>query len=265
MAVLAQRVLYAGVRILGPRIIPGAREPWEHPLPEDRWRDLVDRWSGSVGRVDSAAMYYRPQAGRTGFSVLLLREGRGVGFARVSTESERLAHEAKVIAALNAARPESFRVAGLLGSDTSDDVGWLLTESVPNYPLGAVRRASARASVAAELSTILAGALPRPSGVPAHWTPAHGDFSPWNLRTHLNGSIQVIDWEDAGYAPPGVDVLYGGLTAHVSMGTPLPGSAPAEARGWVDELLSDRIDTQPETAHLNGQTREILRSIPVED
>lgn len=265
VALFAQRLLYAGVRMFGPRLLPGERTGWTPPLPEERWETLLDEWRGHVGAIDSVALYHRPQTGRVGFSALLLRDGRGVGFSRVSTELERIAHEASVIRALNAAGPRSFRVAKLIASGTSGELGWTLSESVPNYPLAAVRRTSTREKVAAELSAILEHAIERPTGTPDHWVPAHGDLAPWNLRLRLNGDVQLIDWEDAGYAPPGTDLLYGALMAHMSMGTGLPSSAPAEARKWVDALLTHRISTQPEAAAETTRTREILRSIAISD
>lgn len=263
LAVLAQRLLYTGVRLLGPGLIPGQRVPWSAPLPEVQWGALLNEWSDHVGPIDSIALYHRPQSGRIGFSSLLLRDGRGVGFARVSAETARIAHEASVVRALSEAGPQTFHVASLLASDVSEDVGWMLSASVPNYPLGAVRRGATREAVVAELSEILHGTIDRPAGTPAHWVPAHGDLAPWNLRTRLNGDVQVIDWEDAGYAPPGVDLLYGALTAHVAMGTRLPDRAEAEAHAWVDDLLTQRIDSQPETATEATRTRAILRGIAI--
>lgn len=263
LVVLAQRFLYTGVRLFGPGLIPGERVPWSAPLSEDNWGALLHEWGEHVGLIDSIALYHRPQAGRIGFSALLLRGGRGVGFARVSTERTRIAHEATIVRALNEAGPRTFQVANLLSSNVSAEFGWMLSESVPNYPLGAVRRASTREAVVSELSEILDGTMDRPAGTPAHWVPAHGDLAPWNLRTRLNGDVQVIDWEDAGYAPPGVDLLYGALTAHVAMGTRLPDRAEAEARAWVDDLLTQRIDSQPETANEATRTRAILRGIPI--
>jgi hypothetical protein len=263
MKVLAHRGLYLGVRLVGSRIIPGERAAWEPPLPADEWESLQDAWRGHVGRFDGVALYRRPQAGRAGFAALLLDRGRGVAFARVHPDAARVANEAAVLEIVHRARPRSFRVARPIASDLHGEDAWLLTTSVPNYPLGAVRRADTRALVARELSDILLDALPRPAGIPAHWVPAHGDFTPWNLRTELSGAVRVIDWEDAGYAPPGVDVLYGGLTAHETFGTPLPIVTTAEARDWIDDLLSARIGEQAATADGSRALRGALRSVPV--
>ncbi|KNY05445.1 phosphotransferase [Microbacterium sp. GCS4] len=244
-------------------MVPGERARWTPPLPEEVWSGLLEEWTSHVGRVDSVAVYHRPQTGRVGLSALLLREGRGVGFVRVSNDVARVNHEARVVRALNRARPETFRVAELVAAEDVNGLGWMLSESVPNYPLGAVRRSRTREAVAAEISDVLSDALDRPADVPPHWTVAHGDLSPWNLRRRISGAVQVIDWEDAAYAPPGVDALYGALTAHVSLGTPLPVSAPAEAHAWVDDLLSGRIATQPDAAAEITRTRDVLRAIPV--
>lgn len=234
-------------------------------MPEATWSDLIDEWSGHVGRIDSLALYHRPQAGRVGMSALLLRAGRGVGFVRVSSATERVAHEARVVEALTRASPATFHVAGYLAANEAGGLGWLLSESAPNYPLGAVRSSATRENVAAEISEILGKSLDRPADVPRHWVPAHGDLSPWNLRRRLDGTVQVIDWEDTAFAPPGVDALYGALTAHVSLGTELPDVAPSEARAWVDDLLLSRIAAQPDAATEIARTREILLRIPAAD
>jgi hypothetical protein len=239
--VLAQRVLYAGVRVVGPRLIPGERVAWTAPLPEDEWSALLQAWRDTAGGFDSLAMYLRPQAGRAGFAALLLDRGRAVAFARVQIDRSRIEREYLVMRQLSAARPSSFRVARPISWGETAGAGWLLTSSVPNYPLGAVRSARTRRAVSAELSEILLGTLPRPEDVPDHWVPAHGDFSPWNLRTELTGTVRVIDWEDAGFAPPATDLLYGALTAHATFGTPLPAAVPAEAADWVEGILSERI------------------------
>jgi hypothetical protein len=60
-AVFVQRLLYAGVRAFGPRLLPGERSPWDHPVPDDQWHEMLDRWTDSVGRIDSAAIIQRSE------------------------------------------------------------------------------------------------------------------------------------------------------------------------------------------------------------
>lgn len=208
------------------------------------------------------AVYHRPQLGREGFAVLLLRKGKGVGFARVHPDRERVKREFTVLELLHAAQPRSFAVARPVAFGESEPAAWMLTESVPNYPLGAVRRESTRQAVAAELSQVLNGRLDRPAGTPSHWVPAHGDFAPWNLRTELGGKVRVIDWEDATYAPPGVDLLYGSLTAHATFGSRLLSSTTVEAARWIDELLQKRSLSETGARTETEDLRALLRLIP---
>ena len=260
--VMAQRVWYAAVRLAGPRLIPGRRSTWSPPLPEDEWAAVLDAWRRTVGEFDSLAMYLRPQAARGGFAALLLDHGRGVGFARVQTDEGRVMREYSVMSQLHEARPSSFRVAQPLATGAIGSSWWMLTSSVPNYPLGAVRSARTREVVSSELSQILLDTLDRPAGVPRHWVPAHGDFSPWNLRTELSGTVWVIDWEDVGFAPPGVDLLYGSLTAHTTFGAPLPSAIPDEAGEWVERMLLDRIRREGQPGDANSVLVTALRDLP---
>jgi hypothetical protein len=130
-------MLYAGVRVVGPRLIPGERAAWAPPLPEDEWTAVLRAWREAVGDFDSLAMYLRPQAGRTGFAALLLDRGRAVAFARVQADKGRVEREYLVMSHLSAARPSSFRVARPISQGEIGGSGWMLTSSVPNYPLGA--------------------------------------------------------------------------------------------------------------------------------
>lgn len=240
LAVAAQRALYLGVRVVGSGLIPGSREAWAIPAPTDEWQELVGAWADETGGFDQIALYHRPQPGRTGFSALLLRRGRGVAFARVHPDEARVTHEYAVLSHIHASEPSTFRVAQPIAWGRVASASWMLTTSVPNYPLGAVRRAATRQRVSDELTAILDPRLTRPPGTPEHWVASHGDFTPWNLRTD-RGRVIVIDWEDAGFAPPGTDLLYGDLTAHTTFGSRLPATAPAEAADAIEQMLRARL------------------------
>lgn len=249
--VWAQRALYLAVLVAGPRIIPGERGRWVTPVEEDVWSVLLESWSSCVGKFDELVLYRRPQAGRTGFAALLLRDGKGIAFARYHPDGSRILREYGVVSAVHGARPRSFAVARpIAAGKLADDAGWLLSESLPNYPLGAVRSERVREVVAREVSEVLADAITRPSGTPGDWVPAHGDFAPWNLRTLLSGRVCVIDWEDVTFAPAGVDQLYGALTAHATFGSAMPSDAPAEAIEWILRLVRARGHDSPEDAAL---------------
>jgi len=84
-------------------------------------------------------------------------------------------------------------------------------------------------------------ALPRPAEIPQHWEPMHGDFTPWNLRQQRNGNLFLIDWEDAGWAPPGADqVYYRGAERVLGRDSVVP--AYSESRNyWIQRLQERRI------------------------
>jgi hypothetical protein len=249
--VLAQRVLYAGVRLGGARFLPGERASWDDPIASAVFTDFVRQWRDAFGVWDSAALYRRPQSARAGCALLLLRQGRGVGFVRITADSSKAENEFAVMSGVAAARPSTFTVASPVGWGAEAGHAWVGTRSVPNYPLGAVRRPALRLAVTQELDAILDDVLPRPDDTPPHWRGSHGDLAPWNLRTDLAGVVRVIDWEDAGFAPVGVDLLYGGLTSALTFGTPMPAEADREAADWVACILTGRLagDEAPDSVN----------------
>lgn len=260
--VIAQRLLYIAVRVLGPGVLPGRRDAWKDPVETEIWNSFNAQWQELCGIWDSAALYQRPQSGRSGFALLLLREGRGVGFIRVTASRLRAEKEFSVMRAVHAARPETFSIARPLGHGHGGEWAWLATESVPNYPLGAVRRSTTREKVTAEISTVLDEVLQRGSETPRHWQGSHGDLAPWNLRTEWGGAVRVIDWEDAAFAPPGVDLLYGALTAHLTFGARLPTATNIEAAQWVAELVSTRRTVDEGMGSVNNRLLAALECVP---
>ena len=259
--VFAQRALFVAVRILGSRALPGARDFRPDPVTEEIWDSFTSEWVSIFGRWNDIALYRRPQVGRSGCSVLLLRDGRGVGFLRILSDHVRAAREFDVMSGVHAANPLSFAVARPVGFGRSGGWSWIGTDSLPNYPLGAVRSTRVRNRVASEITSILDQVLPRPADVPSHWNGSHGDLSPWNLRTTIRGAVRVIDWEDAGYAPPGSDELYGALTAHETFRTPLPRSFDRETIAWVSNVISVRREEREAGNSLNNRLLSALATI----
>jgi hypothetical protein len=256
-------------------------------LPGEDWDRALAGWQSVCGPFDALALYHRPQETRTGFAALLLREGRGVGFVRCHPDAARIESEFAILRGVYDAQPHSFRVAEPLAwvrldpvSDTADsrhadpqrrastdpqaDHGgaWLMTRSLPNYPLAALRNPARRDAIAAEITEVLQNiprdALPRPVGTPDHWTPAHGDLAPWNIRTSPTGTIWVIDWEDVRYAPPGADHLFGVLSAHTTFGFALPARPDAEVLDWIERLIRARGDA---TGQLTDSDERLLVAI----
>ena len=70
----------------------------------------------------------------------------------------------------------------------------------------------------------------------------HGDFTPWNLRQRRDGTLILVDWEDAAWAPPGADEVYYAATAGVFGGRTTRGRTEArEASVFLRDRTSDRL------------------------
>jgi thiamine kinase-like enzyme len=88
------------------------------------------------------------------------------------------------------------------------------------------------------------GRLPKPDGVVAGWRPMHGDFAPWNLRQTGGGALFLIDWEAAGWGPPGADeVFYRATAAALAERTSAVTGNPEAVRFW-----RERINQRPSNA-----------------
>lgn len=253
LSVTIQRAAAAAVMLAGPRVIPGQRSIRSIPVPAPEWAALRTAWRSAVGSWDDEVLYRRPQSGRHGFALLLLRRGRGLAFIRVSPDAERTAREYSVMLGVHAARPDTFRVAFPLAEGSRHGWGWMAVESGPNHPTGALRRAADRLRVVDEITDILTRTLHRDADTPAHWVGCHGDLSPWNVRTGRGRSVWVIDWEDAQFGPPGADLLYSGLTAELTFGSPVVRGAEPEAIEWMRNLVSNR--RQPDETELSENNR----------
>lgn len=53
----------------------------------------------------------------------------------------------------------------------------------------------------------------RDQSLPLHWRPRHCDLTPWNLKRARDGSLALLDWETAQFAPPATDLVRFATTA----------------------------------------------------
>ncbi|MFC6878197.1 MULTISPECIES: phosphotransferase [Actinomadura] len=254
-ALACQWLLYGAVAAAGPRAVPGARVRWDPPGGRARWEELA----AQLGPFDHLALYERPQRSRTGLAAVLLRAGRPTGFLKLREDAGALEREHRALSAFPDGRAAGFRVPRVLGRGGAAGWHWMLIEPMPSRPAHPPRRPGV-ASLVGAIQRRLAPALPRPPGVPPHWRPMHGDLTVWNLRRCGTGRPWLIDWEDAGWAPPGADRLYYEATRSVVFGTAPPATAPREAA----EFWLGRVAPRPSTdgdAPFNAALSAVLRDL----
>jgi aminoglycoside phosphotransferase (APT) family kinase protein len=68
----------------------------------------------------------------------------------------------------------------------------------------------------------------------------HGDFVPWNLREAPGGELWLLDWEDAGWAPPSADLLRYAVAFH-SIKERRSDSIVRSVRGSLPRISSEAI------------------------
>ncbi|MBE7189594.1 hypothetical protein [Jatrophihabitans endophyticus] len=254
----AQNVLWALARVCGGRALPGPREAWDYPLDAGVVDELRRQWVAVVGREpDGVAVYQRTQAARAALTVLLCA-GRHSVLVRVRRDPTSLLQERRISEAAQALRPRSITVPELAGHGSAAGWHWTAYRAMatrPHRPLYRLPR-GATDEIAALVETV----VPRPSGAPAGWAGAHLDVSPWNLR-RAGGRTVLIDWEDAGWAPPGADAVY--LEAIVTAmrtdrvrSLPSVADHPDAAAYWLPIIRAR--EPNPNEAHLRDRMLVLL-------
>jgi len=202
---LAQRALWAAARVAGARALPGPREAWTPPVSEDVltgvWAEVADL---TGGRATSLAVYERRQSARAALT-LFACAGRRSLLVRVRASAAELALERTVAESAREHPPTSFRVPFVAGGGVVDGWHWVAYETIATRPHAPVR--SPAPELFDDVSALVERVVERPADVPDHWRGAHGDLTAWNLRRTDLGRW-LIDWEDAGWAPPGTDRVY---------------------------------------------------------
>lgn len=219
---LARRVFITRVRSFEP--VCG----WEQWRAWERWlrrrEARVVRW-----------VHVRSQWGKPRSSVL--------GLGRTTEPHVFITIEPRGSAALHPSDPTAtFRVPSL--RDQAASGSWLLRsfDPVPRFHRTPRWDPLAVAEVAEEASRLLEPKLVRASGVPAHWRPMHGDFVPWNLREDSRGNLWLLDWEDAGWAPPFADLLRYAVAYQSVLSSQAPAIARTVRRAFpefTDEALAE--------------------------
>jgi glycosyltransferase involved in cell wall biosynthesis len=187
--------------------IPGLRsvlaERHDRPDPVcgwDTWDSILHQVRLSRQRVPADWVHFRSQWPKQRTSALALDDTRTPRFLVVVEPGGKASLHPK-------SSVESFRVPVCLDSFEYD--GWhvRVVEPLPKYHQATAWELTRIRRVVQDIPKLLDGLLVRPRGMPAHWTPLHGDFVPWNLRESTGGQLWLVDWEDAKWGPPLADAV----------------------------------------------------------
>jgi glycosyltransferase involved in cell wall biosynthesis len=188
--------------------VPAARRLLAEPRPGPppvcgwtAWRAILDEVQRRNGKDPLQWIQFQSQWGKSRSSALALDvDDTPRHFVVVAPETRH--------GLLDRLRStSSFRVTAC--TDSFAYGGWSVRqyEPLPPFHRPAKWNPERMRQVAEDVSRALEHVLTRPDGIPAHWRPMHGDYVPWNLREDKRGQLWLIDWEDAGWAPPLADLV----------------------------------------------------------
>lgn len=201
----AQYCLWLSAKALGGRALPGTRESWSPPIPRPVVAAMWAAWIEAIKRVpDGIAVYERLQSTRQTLTLLVCAGTESI-LVRIRRDGRSLDRERAISAAAHTRGTRSFRIPRLVAAGEADGWYWVAYEAMSRRPHFPGYRLSSAGLV--EISDLVEAIVPRPEGVPDHWRGAHRDLTPWNLRRG-NRATWLIDWEDAGIAPPNADAVY---------------------------------------------------------
>ena len=256
---LVLRLVRVTVGLAGPRILPGPSVSWVPPLLPDVWADLLVRWRLEIGHFDDVAIYRPRQLSRTGFATLLLEQGKPMAFVKVRVgQGANLENERRALEHIVRRRADRFHVGDPRSWGEIGPASYLALAPLPPF----LHQPPPGTEIEAILEDVQAGLaeLPRLPGTPAHWVPMHGDFTPWNLR-RFRKCLYLIDWEDAGWGPPGADeVLYRATSLALRREARGLGDA-AEARAFWAEQINKRLERAEQTGDADRAMLERLAGI----
>lgn len=259
LAIAVQRVAYTLIQRSGVGVLPGRRARWEPPWNHVEWAEVEDSFRSLVGQFDAVGVYERRQSNRSGFALLLVTGARPVAFVRVArhlsdNQASKLEHEFATLTLIANQQPESFVAPHPIALGQVGEWEYLIMSPLADtMHAPAVRVADEM--IVEEIQERL-GKLPRPVEIPEHWKPMHGDLTPWNLRAIRDERPRLVDWEDAGWGPPGADLALLRATRTAVLGTALQPAEPEAVQYWIDRV--------EERSHMHDRRlhRDVLRVLP---
>lgn len=202
LAVFVHAVSWLMVNI-SPKLLPG--KTIDSGFPRDIC-EFLETLSRDLGEIDNFAAYRPRQTERSGAALLLLRHGVPVSFVKIRRDGADSLERERQATTLVASNVQTFRTPRSVAWGKIDAWSYVAYEPIPTGR-HRVPRNPHLGAIAEDIIGAL-GVLPKPPNVPSHWTPMHGDFTPWNLRHHPIWGLVLVDWENVDWAPPGADEAF---------------------------------------------------------
>lgn len=263
LASAAAHLMWLGFRLGAARLMPGRGQLWDPGLPPETLIGLDRQWRAVAGDVEAVCVYRRPQPTRSGLTLIVCGRHRGM-LVRLRRDRTTLQRELDVAVAAERLRPTSIRVPQLLQEATYAGWYWAGYELISTGPHRPAR--SLPPEALAEISALVSSVVPRPVSAPEHWTACHGDLTPWNLRRTGRSPVPwLLDWETAGWAPPGFDAVYfeasaAAVTTPRSARRRAPTAGYAEAATHAAAAIRARPDDDPQLTERMLRTLDAIAS-----
>jgi hypothetical protein len=253
LSLLLHSAAWRSVQLLGPRALPGLTRKWRAIADIDHWNGLMLHLRQTFGPFEAVAGFQRIQQGRAGFMLILISNDRPIVFLKIRfREASRLAREAAALQSWSKIPPSSFYVPGFVATGRWKEWHYLAQRPLPPLPHHPMRYPDLPL-ISHEICRTFRD-LERPSDVPGHWQPMHGDLTPWNLRRMMSGEVYLLDWEDLGWGPPGADlILYAATAASVLHASVRPLDFPEAIAYWRRVFLSRIADAKSRDLRLARQ------------
>jgi hypothetical protein len=254
------RIAWHLVTVAGGRAIPGRAVTWDPPMGEELWQSLESEWQHFMGPFNGLAVFERTQMSRGGFAALLLTNGTPIAFVKArKNDRGTLTHEYAALEAMGSASSVSFAFPRAVAMGSADQWHYLLTTAIDT----GLHRVPSRPPLKHILEEIRSGleSLPRPEQTPDYWEPIHGDFTPWNLRQGARKGLFLVDWEEAGWGPPGADeVYYLAVSRALGAKSEIPDNAEAR-RFWIESLKAREANGETGKPRDHELSRQLLRAL----
>jgi len=260
-ALFAQQAAWWLVNAFGPHALPGRSRDLDLPFPPEVLDELADAWRPEVGTFDSFAAHLRRPMARSGFALLLIRDGSPIGFVKLRRSAvEFLVTEHTALVALSDTAGLPFTVPRPLATGSVAGWNYLLMSALPS---GVHRPANDIAidEILDGLAGALHDAIPRQVEARSDWEPMHADFTPWNLRSAGVGKPVLLDWEDATWGPPRADALWYEATrrkAQLRLNISGGGYTDEVRTFWTERLSA--IVAPGDTVSIQAYTLALLRN-----